>query len=392
MSEQISRAESADVTEPPRTAESPRTVAGWRRRRRLRAIAGGAAALVTLAVAGAATLGLGGRGGDEPPSERTGPAATAQVTRQTLVKTVTLAGELGYGPATPLASTATGTVTWLPAVGATVRRGGVLLRADEQPVVLLYGFLPMYRALAEGSTGSDVRQFERNLAALGYQGFTVDDEFSALTTVAVKRWQKDLTLPETGTVDRYRVVYAPKEVRVAQQLVRLGASATGDVLTYTGNVRMVTVTAGVGEASWATKGTKVTVTLPTGGSVAGEVSAVGAVTSGAPAGGGEQGANSERPGTGAATVQVTIAIADQKSLGALSGAPVDVQYVEQERRDVLTVPADALLALAEGGYGLEVTSPSGTRIVAVQAGMFADGRVEVSGEGLAEGMTVGVPQ
>ncbi|SCG57764.1 Putative peptidoglycan binding domain-containing protein [Micromonospora echinaurantiaca] len=358
----------------------------------MRAALGVVVGLVTLVVAGAATLGLGGRGGDEPPPARTGPAATAPVTRQTLTKTVTLAGDLGYGPALPLASTATGTVTWLPEVGATVRRGGVLLRADERPVVLLYGFLPMYRPLAEGTEGSDVRQFERNLAALGYGGFTVDEEFSAATTAAVKRWQKDLELPETGEVERDRVIYAPKAVRIAQHLVRLGASATGDVLTYTGSTRMVTVSAGAGEAGWAAKGTKVTVTLPTGGSVAGKVSAVGAPAPGALAGGEQQPANPERPGTGAATVEVIIAIADQKALGALGATPVDVRYVAEERRDVLTVPVEALLALAEGGYGVEVTGPAGTRIVAVKAGLFADGRVEVSGETLTEGVMVGVPQ
>lgn len=358
----------------------------------MRAAIGGVAALVTLAVAGAATLGLGGGGGDESPPPRTGPAAAAPITRQTLVKSVTLAGELGYGPAVPLASTAAGTVTWLPQVGATVRRGGVLLRADERPVVLLYGFLPMYRPLAEGATGSDVRQFERNLAALGYGGLTMDDQFTAATTTAVKRWQKDLELPETGIVERDRVVYAPKAIRIAQQLVRLGASATGDVLTYTGNTRMVTVSAGAGEAGWAAKNAKVTVTLPIGGSVAGRVSAVGAPASGASAGGGQQPTNPERPGTDSATVEVTIAITDQKALGALGATPVDVRYVEEERRDVLTVPVDALLALAEGGYGVEVTGAAGTRIVAVQVGMFANGRVEVSGEGVTEGINVGVPR
>ena len=148
----------------------------FRRRPRIRAAVLAGVALATLAVAGAATLGLGGRGEGEPAPSRSGPAATTTVTRQTLVKEVALPGELGYGTPVPLTSAAAGTVTWLPEVGATVRRGRPLLRADEQPVVLLYGFLPMYRALTVDLTGSDVRQFERNLAALGYDGFTVDDD------------------------------------------------------------------------------------------------------------------------------------------------------------------------------------------------------------------------
>ncbi|MEV0805365.1 peptidoglycan-binding domain-containing protein [Micromonospora sp. NPDC050200] len=365
----------------------PTKAARRRPRRQLRAAAGAGLALVTLTLAGGATLGLGGRDGTQPPA-RTTPAATAPVTRQTLVRAVALAGELGYGTSTPLASLATGTVTWLPEVGATVRRGEALLRADEQPVVLMYGILPMYRPLTADVRGSDVRQFERNLAALGYRGFNVDDTFSASTTAAVKRWQEDLGIPETGTVDRERVIYAAGPVRVSQRLVPVGASATATVLAYTGSTRVVTVSAGTGEAAWAKKDTRVTVTLPTGVSVTGKVTTVGPPT--APAGGPGP-ADPERPGTGAASVQVTIAVADQRALGGLTDTPVDVRYVAQQREKVLTVPVDALLALAEGGYGVEVTGPGDTRILPVRAGLFADGRVEVQGEGLAEGLLVGVP-
>ncbi|SCL60037.1 Multidrug efflux pump subunit AcrA (membrane-fusion protein) [Micromonospora citrea] len=365
----------------------PTEMSRRRPRRRLRAAAGAGLVLATLALAGAATLGLGGRG-DTPPPARTKPSATAPITRQTLVRSVALAGELGYGTATPLASLAAGTVTWLPETGATVRRGEALLRADEQPVVLLYGALPMYRPLATDVRGSDVRQFERNLAALGYRGFTVDDTFSASTADAVRRWQKDLGTPETGTVDRERVIYAPGALRVSRRLVPVGASATSTVLAYTGSTRVVTVSAGAGEATWAKRGTKVSVTLPTGVSVAGKVTTVAAPA--APQNG--QGpADSERPGTGSATVEVTIAVADQRALGGLSDAPVDVRYVAQQREQVLTVPVDALLALAEGGYGVEVTGPDGTRVLPVRAGLFAEGRVEVQGDGLAEGLLVGVP-
>lgn len=51
----------------------------------------------------------------------------------------------------------------------------------------------------------------------------------------------------------------------------------------------------------------------------------------------------------------------------------------------------ALLALAEGGYGVELVEGGETRIVPVKVGMFANGRVEVEGPALAEGVRVGVP-
>jgi peptidoglycan hydrolase-like protein with peptidoglycan-binding domain len=347
-----------------------------------------AVAVVAVATAAAATLGLGGRGeGGEPRPRRTGPAATTVVTRQDLVETRTLSGKLNYGAAIPLSATATGTVTWLPEVGTTVRRGEQLLRADEQPLVLLYGALPMFRDLAEGAKGTDVRQLERNLSALGYRGFTVDDDFSAATTAAVKRWQKELQLPETGTVERWRVVYAPGPVRIAQQLVRLGASATGDVLSYTGSTRIVAITANPDETAWAVKGAKVTVTLPGGATVDGQVS--GAVPADTEQPSGDQAS----PGAGGGTTLVTVAVANQKALGKFDAGTVDVRYTAKERKAVLTVPVAALLALAEGGYGLEVVDPAtrASRIVPATAGMFADGRVEVSGAGIVEGATVGMP-
>jgi peptidoglycan hydrolase-like protein with peptidoglycan-binding domain len=243
----------------------------------------------------------------------------------------------------------------------------------------------MYRALSAGTEGNDVRQLEQNLAALGYSGFTVDDAFSAATTAIVKRWQERLGLEPTGTLEAHRVVFAPGPVRVAQQLVRLGASATGDVLAGTGETRVVTVTASAGEATWATDGARVSVGLPGGATTPGQVTQT--VQSGSP-----NGADT------AEEVEVTISVPDQKALdrlestARLDAAPVRVTYVVRQRADVLTVPVPALLALAEGGYGIEVVTGTGSRIVAVEVGLFADGRVEVTGAGLAEGMTVGIPE
>ena len=51
-----------------------------------------------------------------------------------------------------------------------------------------------------------------------------------------------------------------------------------------------------------------------------------------------------------------------------------------ERKDVLTVPVAALVVLREGGYGVEVVDGGTSRYVAVKTGLFADGRVEVTGD------------
>jgi peptidoglycan hydrolase-like protein with peptidoglycan-binding domain len=352
---------------------------------RLRPVLIGVAALAVLAAAGAAAAGFGGDDTAAAPARRTAPAATATVKRMTLVKSTAVAGSLSFGEPVPLTSTATGTVTWLPAAGTRIKRGGTLLRVDEKPIVLLYGELPMYRPLTAGTRGTDVRQFEENLRALGYSGFTVDEEYSAATTAAVKRWQKDLTLDVTGTVDRDRVICAPGALRIAAARLRVGASATGEVLTYTGSRKVVTVQVDAGGAQWAAKGTKVTVTLPGGRDVAGVVASIGTQAS---ASAGAEGPDEANPGTGNATVPVLVTIADQSALAKFEKTPVDVRYVAQQRKNVLTVPVSALLALAEGGYGLEVAG----RILPVETGMVAGGQVEVRGAGIDQGVQVGVPE
>ena len=62
--------------------------------------------------------------------------------------------------------------------------------------------------------------------------------------------------------------------------------------------------------------------------------------------------------------------------------------------NVLAVPVNALLALAGGGYAVEVVGPGGVhQLVGVSVGLFDDaaGMVQVSGSGLAAGQRVVVP-
>ncbi|MFI9149251.1 peptidoglycan-binding protein [Streptomyces sp. NPDC053367] len=398
-----------------------------RRHRRTRAVLGGAAVAATAVAVTVAALGLGGsRSGAAAPPDDT-PAATARVVRRTLTDATTLTGRLDYGATTPVVSRTTGTVTWLPPAGSLVGRGDALLRADDRPVLLLYGTLPMYRALAEDAKGPDVLQFERNLAALGYTGFAVDEEFTDNTAAAVKRWQRDLGLPRTGTVALDRVIYAPGRLRVAQQSVRLGAGANAQVLTCTGTTKQVTADVQSGEAGWAVRGTEVRIGLAGGKSVEGKVVALGDTgsegtggsggsdgsgdSSGGTSGGQGSGGQGSGGGSGSQndTVTVTIAVARQQALRGTDPGPVDIRYTAERRENVLAVPVVALLALAEGGYGLEVvedtghtgdtpgpgagTDPGGrTRIVPVETGLFAEGLVEVRGAGLAEGTRVGMPE
>jgi hypothetical protein len=93
-------------------------------------------------------------------------------------------------------------------------------------------------------------------------------------------------------------------------------------------------------------------------------------------------------------VEVVVELEDERAQRAADEyamASVDVAFTAGTRENVLTVPVAALLALQEGGFGLEVVRGAATTIVPVETGLFADGRVEVSGGGVAEGVTVGMP-
>ncbi|MFF9175444.1 peptidoglycan-binding protein [Streptomyces sp. NPDC014793] len=434
--------------------------AAARRRNRLALVVAGFLVVTGVSVAGA--LGLGGGGG--PDDDGRAPGRSSQVvhvTRATLTDQTEVDGQLGHGPQVPFPVKAKGTVTWLPAAGTTLRRGQAVMRADDRPVVLLYGSLPMYRDLGvvepqrsdtaeagdgadagdggpaggkspAGTTpsasvtrpgaaaaaplnGMDVKQFESNLSALGYSGFTVDESYTELTANAVRRWQKDLGLPQTGRVGAGDVVYAPGPVRVAGTSARVGDEAAGGQVSYTSTARMVTVGAPAADTDWARRGSQVTVDLPDGRSVKGTVASLGSDASsasgggggGAGDGGGDGGGTDGGSGGGAdgksATVSVVITFDDQGSLGRMQSGPVTVRYTQKQRRDVLTVPVAALAALAEGGYGLELAD-DGTRdgaggdaggpgrFVPVRTGLFAGGKVEVSGPGVHEGMKVRIPK
>jgi multidrug efflux system membrane fusion protein len=367
----------AAALEPSRTTDAPR-----RRRVNARAALLAAGAVAATSAAGAAAIGIGSGGSAQAAAGL--PPATVQVTRQTLKDTAEVDAELGYGPALSVSSRAQGTVTWLPGAGAEIGRGQPLYRVDDVATVLLYGAVPAYRPLGPGDSGVDVRQLEQNLADLGQTGFTVDDEYTDATAAAVERWQESAELPVTGRVPLGQVVFAAGAVRIDSVSADPGdpASPGQPLLSYTGTAKVVTVELPAEDQRLVPDGAQVEVTLPDGQPTPGKVAEVAAVV-----------VPGEGPGAEPETrLEVVIAISDQQVLASLSRAAVDVTFTESERADVLAVPVAALVALAEGGFGLQVVDDGQVRYVPVTPGLFAGGMVEISGGGVAEGAVVGLPE
>jgi peptidoglycan hydrolase-like protein with peptidoglycan-binding domain len=312
------------------------------------------------------------------------PPNTTEVTRRTLQDTHTADGDLGYGTTGTATSRLSGTLTYLPDSGAEITRNQPLYKVDNKPVTLLYGRIPAYRNLAVGTDGPDVKQLEQNLRALGYSGFTVDEQYTSSTASAVNRWQEDRGLDETGVVELGRVVFAPAAIRVdGLQAAQGDPVAPGQrILTYTGTAKAVTVELDAADQRLAKKGAAVTLTLPDDKSIGGHISEVTTVIRPAAA-----------PGADPETkVEVTVTPDDQKAADAYVLASVDVTFTAAERRNVLTVPVAALLALREGGFGVEVVDGGASRYIPVRTGLFSSSLVEISGAGITESTTVGIPR
>jgi peptidoglycan hydrolase-like protein with peptidoglycan-binding domain len=348
-------------------------------------------AVATVLVAGSVAFAVVGlRSRPAAPQQPAQLLSTATVERADLVETQTIDGEIGYGPATPLPATLSGTTTWLPAAGATIGRDDWLYALDTRAVILLIGSLPAWRDLEPGVEGPDVRQLEENLRALGYEGFTVDKRYTARTAEAVEDWQQKHALVQTGEIELGRVVFWPSPIRVENVEATPGrAIAAGEVvLHHTATTRRVYADLEVEQADLARVGATVQVTVPGRPFVQGIVSHVGNEIERAVAS--EEGTADQPAATYEPTISLTITIANQEALGTIAGAPVDVQIVGDRRNDVLTVPVAALLALREGGHGLEIVDGDTRRVVAVETGLFAAGRVEVSGPGIEAGTVVGM--
>jgi putative ABC transport system ATP-binding protein len=360
------------------------------------------AGLLAAAAAGAvATVAV--RGGQPPAGPPAAPPVTlATVVRTNLTTTVLTAGTLGYAATRPVVNQLTGTYTALPAPGQAIRPGQNLYRVDNLPVVLMEGGTPAWRAFAPGMTsGPDVTELQRNLIALGYAGglfAAPSSQFDALTEDALIRWQQAAGYPVTGEIALGQVVFLPARVIVGGLNQAPGQPASPGQVPYavTAATRTVTVPLGA-DLPPVTIGEAVSIVLPSGATTPGTVTAVGPVpptgnsgTSGSGTGGtsGSSGSGTSG-GMSDASMQLTITPDHPAATGAGQAVAVQVSLVTQSVRDVLAVPITALLALAGGGYGVEVPGPDGDdRLVGVTTGLFADTLVQVSGPSIRAGIKV----
>ena len=319
--------------------------------------------------------------GDEA-SERTKRTTTVAVQRRDLAVNETTTGELAAAAEVDLTTIGTGTLTTAATVGTQLDRGAVLARVDDSPVVVLIGSQPVWRALSDGMTnGADVRQLEWNLAALGYEPGTVDDEFDNDTASAIESWEDDLEVSEPdGTIDAGQVIFTDEAIQVT------GATAAGTRLSAGDAIATVRPLDGAGlalrftvteEADRYQPDRPVTIITTDGAEHSATITGFERLAS-----------TSGQPGGGGGSTSFTVTAIPDAGDASLSPGPVDVEIPTEAADGVLAVPARALVAVVEGGQAVELASGG---YVAVEVGVFADGWVEITGDGIDEGDKVVVP-
>jgi multidrug efflux system membrane fusion protein len=383
---------------PPTNGENGEDEAPSRRRRprRRQALAGVAvlAGLVTAAV-----VARGDGGGEDGDGGAAGATTTVPVEVRDLVLTDEYEGELGFGETDPVTAGRAGVVTGVTPAGSTVGQGDILFHLDLQPTVLLHGDIPAFRDLSvDADPGADITQLEQALVDLGYgDGVTVDDEFTDATADAVAEWEEALGRSDPdGVVTLGDVVFAPTDLRIAEVTADRGTQVQSgaEVVQVTATTKVVTLQLTVDQVAKVEAGTPVTIALPDGTEATGKIADVATepTTDGDGDGGG--GGGGEGGEGGEETFSVTVAPDDPAAADGFDSGTVDVTIERSRTDDATAVPVIALLALREGGYGVQVADeaePGGYRLVPVEVGTIADDWAQVSGDGIEAGVDVVVP-
>ena len=386
------QADGGSTTDSTSTSGNAGTVRHTRRRAFL---AMGAAAVLAAGVgAGAFASKSGPFAAKAKPTTSTFNGATDTITKGDLQGHTSVTGTLRYSDSRKFKSGFEGVLIQVPASGTVLTQGDVLYRTGTETAYLMRGSLPAWRSFEAGmEDGEDIRQLETALRDLGYFDYEPDDHFSWATTSAIMKWQKELDMPQTGTIPLGRVVFTSGDMRVGTVTARLGDRVAADTELYdvTSTTQVVDANVKLSDQKLAVAGTAVTIKLPDAKKTAGKITSVGTPTekssgSGSGAGSGS-GESKER------VIPITVTLTDASATTNFQEVSVTVDLPSEKRAGVLSVPVGALLALSTNQYGVEIVESNGTtRKVPVTIGLFAGGRVEISGEGISEGQRVVVPQ
>ena len=268
--------------------------------------------------------------------------------------------------------------------------------------VAMYGDHPAWRSFETGmSAGDDIYQLEQNLVSLGYdkdKSILIDREFDENTHKAVEAMQSLMGVSVTGKLSFKDILFipGPSVVQYSSSHTELGAMivTTNPVLglipiekvieksgepEVTKSLQKVNSSIEVANQDLVGVGLSVSIELPDENIIAGTISDIGEIAV-IPLG------NQGEP-----YLEIVIAIDEVESFPEWTGATVTVSVTKKLASDVLAAPVTSLLAVLGGGYAIEIIENGLTKLVPVSVGLYADGYVEIDGDGIKEGTEVIVP-
>ena len=267
--------------------------------------------------------------------------------------------------------------------------------------VLMFGNIPAWRDMKDGITpGEDVRQLKLNLIALGYgtvETLGKGPDFTPGTRAAIIELQSDLNIVASGEIILGEVVFTQgtslvKSSSTTQSVggkinagtelfyltpvekVETQIGSDGSVTVNQDSLQIVEIQVDVSERNLVSEASKVEIELPDESLVPGIVREVGSLA--------------VVPQEGDPFLEVLISVDGSMEYFEWTGASVTVNVTKELASGVLATPVNGLLALLTGGYALEAVTGTGTVLIPVETGIYADGWVEVSGPGLKPGVEI----
>ena len=267
--------------------------------------------------------------------------------------------------------------------------------------VLMFGNIPAWRDMKDGITpGEDVRQLKLNLIALGYgtvETLGKGPDFNPGTRAAIIELQSDLNIVASGEIILGEVVFTQgtslvKSSSTTQSVggkinagtelfyltpvekVETQIGSDGSLTVNQDSLQIVEIQVDVSERNLVSEASKVEIELPDESLVPGIVREVGSLA--------------VVPQEGDPFLEVLISVDGSMEYFEWTGASVTVNVTKELASGVLATPVNGLLALLTGGYALEAVTGTGTVLIPVETGIYADGWVEVSGPGLKPGVEI----
>lgn len=270
-------------------------------------------------------------------------------------------------------------------VGATPHTLQRLLTVSGKPVFAFVSSAPLYKTLSVNLSSRsqvvNVTALQRALKGKGYYKGSVNGTFGSSTQTAVKAWQADEGLSQTGAVTTWRFIWVPEGTIVYSWSVALGSQVgSGTALATVGAPRDLVAQALVSQADIASLkvGQKATLTIDgsTGDPFTGTISFIDT-----------QPASSSTAGGTSSTVQYTVDFVPH-GLPALARAGMTgmLEVTLAQRKNVLIVPTRAVSGTSSTTY-VRVMSDGKSVYRQVSTGMTTSTYTEIT-SGLTAGEVV----